>query len=710
MRQFRFDYSLKNIPIPSQDAYLRSLIQKVESVLKRMRWKAHFYLKGEKKPTKNNSFGLPSSKSPPTVSEIKSFELDVLKLVENIQFRHIKDQFQQTLANDLKKVKTSPNVFVFADKTRNINETSLNTCNKLMQENITKTYKHGSEDNIDLIDKELKHISSNFGIGDRIEKLKKREAFISFKDHKDNFENNPKCRLINPAKSESGKLSKAFLDKINTTLREILNLNQWRNTQNVIEWFGNIENKNRHTFISFDIVDFYPSISEKLLDQALSWASSLAPISKDEISVIKHARKSLLFNNGKPWIKKDSSSLFDVTMGSFDGAEICELVGLFILNHLGSRFGKQNIGLYRDDGLAILKNKSARLADKTRKELHKIFEQFDLKITAEANLQVVNFLDVTFDLSTGKFKPYRKPNDDPIYVNKDSNHPPCIIRQLPTAINKRISLLSSDEQTFQEAAPTYQNALRHGNYQHKLEYMKHAPQQQSGRNRKRNIIWFNPPFSKSVKTNVGRSFLNLLDKHFPPSHKLHKIFNRNTVKVSYSCMDNVKSIVTKHNARIIRNNQPQSTITDSCNCTTKNICPLENQCMTRNIVYKATVTTHNTNTTKHYIGMTASTFKERYRNHIKSFKHKKYSNDTELSKYIWHLKNSNQDFNLTWSTVKRAISYTGGSKRCNLCLEEKLCILKEKNKECLLNKRSELVSTCNHKRMFRADYVTTKKS
>ena len=103
-------------------------------------------------------------------------------------------------------------------------------------------------------------------------------------------------------------------------------------------------------------------------------------------------------------------------MDSFDGAEICELVALFILNHLGQKFGKQNIGLYRDDGLAILKNKSARLADKTRKELHEIFEQFDLKITAEANLHVVNFLDVTFDLSTGKFTPYRKPNDDPIYI------------------------------------------------------------------------------------------------------------------------------------------------------------------------------------------------------------------------------------------------------------------------------------------------------
>ena len=133
-----------------------------------------------------------------------------------------------------------------------------------------------------------------------------------------------------------------------------------------------------------------------MLDEALSWASSLADISHEDISIIKHARKSLLFNNGKPWIKNNNNNLFDVTIGSYDGAEICELVGLFILNH------KENIGLYRDYGLAIIKNKSARLADKTRKELHKAFEQFGLKITAESNLHVVNFPDVTFDLSTGK--------------------------------------------------------------------------------------------------------------------------------------------------------------------------------------------------------------------------------------------------------------------------------------------------------------------
>ena len=281
--------------------------------------------------------------------------------------------------------------------------------------------------------------------------MKKREAFISVEDHKENFENNRKCRLIN----------RLILDKINTQLRTILNVNQsWRNTQNIIDWFGNIAEKTKHSFISFDIIDFYPSISEKLLDQALSWASNLASISNEDISIIKHARKSLLFSNGKPWTRNNNSNLFDVTMGSYDGAEICELVGLFILKQLGKTFGNENIGLYRDDGLAIIKNKSARLADKTRKELHKIFEQFGLKITAEANLHVANFLGVTFDLTSGKHRPYRKPNDDPLYIHKHSNHPPSILRQLPVSINKRISTLSSDKENFSRCSTYISNRTR----------------------------------------------------------------------------------------------------------------------------------------------------------------------------------------------------------------------------------------------------------
>ena len=98
--------------------------------------------------------------------------------------------------------------------------------------------------------------------------------------------------------------------------------------------------------------------------------------------------------------------------------------------------------------------------------------------------------------------------------------------------------------------------------------------------------------------------------------------------------------------------------------------------------------------------MTSTTFKEQYRNQNRSFNHKMYSNDTELSKYIWTLKENKQDYDLTWSILKRAASYTGGSKRCNLYLEEKLCILKEKDKQFLLNKKSEIVSTCNHEKKF----------
>ena len=145
------------------------------------------------------------------------------------------------------------------------------------------------------------------------------------------------------------------------------------------------------------------------------------------------------------------------------------------------------------------------------------------------------------------------------YVHKHSNHPPSILRQPPASINKRILTLSSDKQVFDDAVQTYQNALGHSNFSHKLEYMPHATQQPR-RNRQRNIIWFNPPFSKNVKTNIARSLLKLVDTHFPIGNKLHKIFNRNTVEVSYSYMSNVKSIITSRDTRIIRKSQPQDSL------------------------------------------------------------------------------------------------------------------------------------------------------
>ncbi len=144
-----------------------------------------------------------------------------------------------------------------------------------------------------------------------------------------------------------------------------------------------------------------------------------------------------------------------------------------------------------------------------------------------------------------------------IVINRHSNYPPSIIKQLPTSINKRISALLTDKQTFHESAPIYQNALRHSNFDHKLDYMKQTPQK-TRRNRQRKIIWFNPPFSKNVKTKHRTQFSMAERQAFSTyNHKLHKIFNRNTVKVSYSCMNNVNSKISKHNTRITRKSKPQ---------------------------------------------------------------------------------------------------------------------------------------------------------
>ena len=113
-------------------------------------------------------------------------------------------------------------------------------------------------------------------------------------------------------------------------------LNQWKITSDVINWFTNIPDMQKHSFASFDIDSFYPSITESLLSKAISFAKNYTTISDKDIDIIMHCRKSLLFDNETAWTKKNLSSMFDVTMGSFDGAEVCELIGLFLLNNLSA--------------------------------------------------------------------------------------------------------------------------------------------------------------------------------------------------------------------------------------------------------------------------------------------------------------------------------------------------------------------------------------
>ena len=159
---------------------------------------------------------------------------------------------------------------------------------------------------------------------------------------------------------------------------------------------------------------------------------------------------------------------FDIGMGAFHGAQACEIVGLFLLSKLKSLPNFHTI-LYRDDGLGITTS-SPRLQEKLRQNIVKIFADQDLRITIDINLIRVDYLDITMDLESGMFKPFRKPGDRPLYVSAKSNHPPLILKNIPAGIERRLSDNSANEQIFSEAAPIYQAELDRCGYSHTLEY------------------------------------------------------------------------------------------------------------------------------------------------------------------------------------------------------------------------------------------------
>ena len=202
--------------------------------------------------------------------------------------------------------------------------------------------------------------------------------------------------------------------------------------------------------------------------------------------------------------EKNTESCFDVTMGSFDGAEICELVGIHILSLLSNKLDKQSTGLYRDDGLVLLRNTSQQKTDRIRKDIIKIFKNAGFKIEIKINLHIVDFLDVTFNLLGGTYKPYKKPNDQLLYVNTSSNHPPQIIKQLPTSISNRFSNNFSNMKVFEMSKGDYEKALRGSGYKSVSLIYTGKKDIKQKRNRSRNIIWFNPPFNKNVSTNVAK--------------------------------------------------------------------------------------------------------------------------------------------------------------------------------------------------------------
>ena len=308
-------------------------------------------------------------------------------------------------------------------------------------------------------------------------------------------------------------------------------------------------------------------------------------------------------------------------LGAYDGAEVCELVWIFILYQLSRKYNKNNIGLYRDDGLAVFKNISGPQEEKIKKHFQNIFRRNNSNIIVKCNLKKVNYLDVTLNLSDGSSKPFHKPNSEINYIYRESNHPPSIIKQLPLSVESRLSKLSSDKNVFTQAASVYQEALKRAGYNHKLKY-KNSDRYNSNNNNNQdncnsndtkndnnynnnkfksnhddnwynnddnnnkdnfdsyenkdsndnnnNKVEFNINVNRGNNNNNNNYNSNSNDNRDKIKNKdtttaaTNNCFNRNNIKVSYSCMPNIKWAINSHNRKILH--PPVNNQTRTCNC------------------------------------------------------------------------------------------------------------------------------------------------
>ena len=168
-------------------------------------------------------------------------------------------------------------------------------------------------------------------------------------------------------------------------------------------------------------------------------------------------------------------------------------------------------------------------------------------------------------------------------------------------------------------------------------------------------------------------------------------------------MPNMKAIISCHNAKVL-STVPQQPAR-ACNCRTPLNCPLNGHCLTECVVYKASVSTPS-KPVRCYYGLTEGPFKTRYNAHTRSFRAEQCRRDTELSKYVWELKDQNKQYDIEWSIVQRAAPYKCGTRRCDICISEKTVIATADAKS-MLNKRAEIISTCRHRAKFRLDKIAS---
>lgn len=787
MEKITAGFSNKDIPLPTIIEFKKSFLVQANNFIRNLRWRAFFYGKSKNEISYEDEeppkYPFKSRKYPPTTKELDGFEKDLLDLTQKIKPKKHplkRNKHIQKLHNFLRNTRNHGDLVVESDKTRNLYKVKINLYLKLIRKEIHKSYKKVNRSTLKQINNEHYLALLPLDIVDKTEPYTPKTPRIILKDHKLNFESNRYVRLICPSKSDLGIVSKTVLSRIIPALaNKNKNLSIWWNTKDTLDWFNKLPNKKTLKFLQLDIDNYYNSINQNLLNEALQYAMTNSDLTEDEAKLVNLARKTLIEFEDQLWARKDTNDCFDIMMGSADSAQVTDLIGIFLLKNLADKFPQLIGGLYRDDALFVLRNASKSQIERTRKQLKVFFNSWNLNITFEYDIKTANFLDSTLNLSTGLHAPFHKQNECLSYVHRDSNHPKCVTKAIVKSVTNRISTLSASEGIFYEHAQYYENALAKAGYTTPLKYIQknskvhkymtyrrnnEQPRDISGK--KDTYLWFNPPYGVHIGLNIAEIFFKLIDRHFPPGSKLHPIVNRNTVRLSFSTTSNMKLCLSRINNKKIRdfykltnnttnpnpnnhfdgnntrnnithinynsdnnndmdssrNNNNNSSIRDNnnidnssntttnnnnnnninnhiykpvlCNCLVKSECPLQNKCLTKNIIYKAKVTTNNNNT-KIYIGSTMNTFKKRLYQHRHNVKNLESEAGTALTHLIKWYNKEKVKYKLEWSLIKQARPYTIGDKFCDLCVSECLAIISHNGN--LINSFSETLIRCRHK-------------
>ena len=213
MEKVVFGYSLKNVGIPGKQEYILRLTHSVSHFINRLRWRAFFFLNPNEGGEGKETFGFKSLRPAPPTDSLKEFEGKLIDLIQSVETKRVKNDVQETLKKDAEKVRKDDQLYISADKTSNFYKMNKDSYSELLKKNVTNDYKKTHSDTVNKTNQKQIEIVAKLDLDDRVFATQKKDAYITIKDHKENYLNDTKCRLLNPTKPELGKISKKKVGK-----------------------------------------------------------------------------------------------------------------------------------------------------------------------------------------------------------------------------------------------------------------------------------------------------------------------------------------------------------------------------------------------------------------------------------------------------------------------------------------------------------------